>query len=324
MVNFGTLILFFKDLTRTENEYYLLWQIISASLRCKVNWGKAIFLKDSDDESSILYLEFIKNLYQRDAYFIKSISDFPKKVSTKNLLYIDKFIGEDNSFFDNVKDSEIFNSFVNQSIYGLDIRYENLINFAFKGFIIQKLNSFSHSKNIDPAVYDNCLFLNISNSSYKEDFFYIREYCLNNKEVLEYILYRALTDNTIFNCDLYRFNEVISNKGILNINIDCDDLVRVFWSEFSNKFSWQFLPSQFIYDLYKAWVEKDYISKRAFISHSKKFYDTGCIDWCYDENKKSLGKFCNIYEPLVEKYGLDSTWNKDFLVSYRLRGFIKK
>ena len=80
----------------------------------------------------------------------------------------------------------------------------------------------------------------------------IREEYLKRKDVLEYIMYRAL------NMQFSEFSSPQACIDALGIQRECNDPIRQFWTEVREEFKWKLLPAEFLHDLYKAWLSKNY------------------------------------------------------------------
>lgn len=106
------------------------------------------------------------------------------------------------------------------------------------------------------------------------------------------------------------------------------DPIKEFYDMFFDKFSWDFLPNSFLYELYKTWhlnnlKNVSLMPRLTFINKLKSFVDKD--KWKYSNNPLFLKANCNEDEPLIYEYNLENWIDKSYLKNdSRSRGFIRK
>lgn len=343
-----------KGLCTDPDNNNLLWQIISASLRHKVRWDKAIFLySPKGNNGKGTFCRLIRNLFPDEAHVSISVKEFSKNFMLSDLMRVSNVICDENDTMGYLEDAEAFKSAITQDVININIKYKNPVNIIFKGLIIQCINSLFKARDKSDSMYRRLLVVDMDVSFKGVERKYIKDDYLSRTDVLEYVLLKALTDESIFDNNgfedtledkkCYSFHTSKSSQFLLSEFIESNDPIKQFWKEFEDDFSWEFLPAQFLYDLYKSWFERNvsrkgmYVSKKTFMSDCKTLYESGYISWYYDDNKKSLGKYCSSCEPLIGVYNLSDWFNdsykgpdKDLLytpnykMSQRTRGFVKE
>ena len=143
---------------------------------------------------------------------------------------------------------------------------------------------------------------------------------LHRKEVLEYVMKKALETN------FYKLSEPESCKIALEEYKEFTDPTRQFWSEFENgqAFVWNLLPWNFLYDLFVSWSKKNNPSgspagKNTFMADLKSIIASD-PSFNVPKDKVRVSKKSNMDEPepLILEYGLDDWKNKVYRGSNKL------
>lgn len=164
--------------------------------------------------------------------------------------------------------------------------------------------------NINGTIYSYMSDVNIEKTSIRE--------CLNN-------LYSLLEKNKDFK-DLkpseLNYIADVYERGFIA------DPIKEFYDMFFDKFSWNFLPNSFLYELYRTWhldnlKDVFLMPRNTFITNLKLFIDND--KWKYSDNPLFLKANCNEDEPLIYEYNLENWIDKSYLKNdSRSRGFIRK
>lgn len=342
-----------RDLVHCEDDYNLLWQIISATLRHKVKWNKAIFLyATSGNNGKGTFCELLRNLLGPNNHTSIPISAFSKDFLLEPLLNVSNVITDENDTNAYLDAARNFKSAITQDKIYIDIKYKKPICFRFKGLLVECINNVFKVKDKTDSLYRRLLFVKMDKKFQGVERRYIKDDYIKREDVLEYVLFKALTDNSIFKKTKYSDLESVPKEYMFHISEisyqlcletkESNDPIRQFVSECFYDFVWDFLPYDFLYSCYKNWFLKNismksvYVSKKKFIQDIKDIIESDYDDWVESENKVTISKFCNKPEPFIISYDVKDWMNNDYkgtdkniltipnFGNRRLLGFMKK
>lgn len=110
--------------------------------------------------------------------------------------------------------------------------------------------------------------------------------------------------------DYYEFSVPEASKKLIGIYELETNLAKQFWEEFRDRFVWELIPGQFLYDLYKAWAEQDMgvrnvEGKNTFLNVLRRIVDDDDSEWEYLSTSVPLpDSFNQKPEYLLGEYGL--------------------
>lgn len=147
----------------------------------------------------------------------------------------------------------------------------------------------------------------------------IKDDYVKRPDVLQYVLHKVLHMP-----NYYKFDEPAACRRLLENYAIFNDNIREFWEEFRDQFMWNFLPFDFLYDLYLSWMKKvnpsgKPLSKSNFKQEMRQIVQTG-PDWMVyvtkkgDEGRCRPGPYITQPEPLIDEYGLHNWHNLTYLI----------
>lgn len=298
----------FKSLSNNKEMRELLWQITSAVIRPYVSWNKAlIFYSFYDNNGKSVFCKLLENLSGKESYINLKIRNFNSDFLLNRLLSVNSIICDDNDFDIYLDKSETFNSLVNKKPIKITIYNKKPKTIVFKGLIVQGFNNLPKFKNGDDSMYNK--FLPVLFDEYFEKS-YIKDDFINSKEVLEYVLYKALMS------DFYEFIIPKSSNKLLYEICGLNNLVKNFLNEMLNECVWDLLPNDFLYKLYQAWFlenisdKSEYLSKNKFLKEVRDLLSSS-KEYKFLENNVRFETHCKNPEPLIYKYDIKSWMNKN-------------
>lgn len=290
----------------------LLWQVIAASLQPNRGMNKSIwFYSDKGNNGKGTIGQLIKNLLGVNNYSSLSVVDFNHEFKKQDLIKAAANIADENDvdkFIDSVKDYKA-------SITGDDIiinrKHKDPVRIQFRGLNIQMMNGLPKTKDKTGSFYRRIIIVpfikSFTNNGEKS---YIKTDYIHRKEVLEYVLFRALS---------LEFDEFIlpeESSYLLEQYKEKNNPVLDFWNELREEFVWELLPKQFLYDLYQKWFERNnpsgtLIGQRTFFDQLSPIIDSDG-DWSNqigsDKTNIRSDKKMDADEPLITEYGLDKPY----------------
>ena len=342
-----------RELVHDEDDYNLLWQVISATLRSTVKWERAIFLyATSGNNGKGSFCSLLRNLLGEDSYESISIEAFSKEFMLTPLMKVNNIIVDENSVTSYLENAENLKAAITADPLRVNIKNKEPITLTFKGLIVQCINSMFKVKDKSISLYRRILPIRMDKKFQGVQKPYIKNDYLKRKEVLEYVLYKALMDESYFrytrydkntNIDRrYMFHMSKNSRDLLNEVKESNDPVRQFLEECMEEFKWDFLSNNFLYSCYKAWFKENvsengrYLAKNNFIRESKEIIEEKFFDWEYTKNPIHMKRNNDTPEPFIVKYSLTNFYNKNYkgtdrekianpiFTDERVRGFIRK
>lgn len=292
----------------------LIWQVIADCLQPSYTRKRSIwFYSDKGNNGKGTLGQLIKNLLGVGNYASLSVAEFKHEFKKAGLIGVAANIADENdvnAYIDSVKD---YKASVTGDDIIINIKHEQPIRFQFKGTNIQMMNGLPKTKDTSGSFYRRLLIVpfvkSFTNNGERP---LIKEDYIHRKEVLEYVLFKALH---------MEFTEFIqpdvSNKFIAQYQ-EMNNPIIQYWDEFAEQFAWDLLPTQFLYDLYVQWSKRNNpngkeMSRRTFVDELKLVIETD-PDWeCKFERNENTrtGDFMKEDEPLISEFNLTG-WMSDY------------
>lgn len=287
----------------------LIWQVIADSLQPHRSRHKSIwFYSEKGNNGKGTIGQLIKNLIGEGNYASLSVADFKHEFLKETLLGVAANISDENDvdiFIDSVKDYKA-------SITGDDIninrKYEKPLRIQFFGTNIQMLNGLPKTKDRSDSFYRRLIIVpflkSFTNNGERK---YIKNDYIYRKEVLEYVLFKALK----IDFDEYIVPE--ESAILMESYKEKNNPALEFWNEFKEDFVWDLLPTQFLYDLFLKWSNINnpngkVMSKRSFTDALTCVILDSDAPWeikTSQNDKVRTGTKMDKDEPIISEYGLD-------------------
>ncbi|MCR6108723.1 ATPase [Salipaludibacillus agaradhaerens] len=301
-----------NGLSVTPEVNELLWQVIAASLQPNRGMNKSIwFYSESGNNGKGTVGQLIKNLLGKGNYSSLSVIDFNHEFKKQDLLGVAANIADENDvdkYIDSVKDYKA-------SITGDDViinrKHKDPVRVQFRGLNIQMMNGLPKTKDKTGSFYRRLIIVpfikSFTNNGEKN---YIKSDYIARREVLEYVLYKALS------LEFDEFSVPQASAYLLDQYREKNNPVLDFWNELREEFQWDLVPKQFLYDLYQKWFERSnpsgtIIGQRTFFDQLSPIID-GDGEWenhiGADKTNIRTGTKMDDDEPLITEYGLDKPY----------------
>ena len=292
----------------------LFWQIIAALFRPGHAFGKAILLySPTGSNGKGTFLELLRNLVGVDRVATLSMSDFGKSFLPPSLLNCFAVLSDENRVGDFMRDSSKLKAWVTHDWVPIDVKYGPIVETKGRGLCMFCVNELPSSKDKSESFYRRFVAIPFlkryvgadENKAIKNDY-------VKRREVLEYVVYKALM-LPLF--DSFDVPEVC--EKLLDEMREDNDPVLQFAKAFLPQFVWDFLPWDFVYGVYSAWMHKEVpsgrpVSSREFNKRLSAYVDDNpSRGWFVPrgaggKQKKVRTKGLIIgEEPLAVKYNID-------------------
>ena len=291
----------------------VLMQVISASVRPKVPFNKAVFFysrKGNNGKGTICQL--IRNLWGAENCCSLSVADFDKDFMLTPILNASVVLGDENPVGYTLDNADKFKQCITHDPVEINIKFQQPKKYTFWGLIIECINEILRFKDKTGSMARRELIIPFSKSFTGAERKYIKTDYIARTEVLEYVLFKAL------NMNFYDFSEPQACKEALMDQREMNDPIRQFWVEVKDQFVWELLPREFLYDLFKSWVKKNI--PNCHIKGKRNFMDelTDIVmednDWQYTGRKqvRVTKAMLDTPEPLIAAYDLVDWKNPNY------------
>ena len=298
------------SLTDSPDMESLLWEIISAVLRPNVAWNKAVFMySETGNNGKGTFCRLLRNILGRGASTSIAVRNFDKDFMLEPLLSAQAIITDENSTDTFLQDADNFKAVITGDPISINRKHKRPIVCQYSGLMIQCFNGLPRLKDHTDSIYRRQLFVPMTKCFTGAEIKEIKADYLKRREVLEYVLYRALMS------DFDEFSNPQQCQDALNSYKEYNDPVREFFNEvICDQGSLAAYDWDLLYKLYEGWLaetnpnarpEKRYNFKNDVFNLVKASDDWECGDtrtWQFRVNSLMAGS-----EPLIAKYNITTS-----------------
>ena len=291
----------------------LIWQVIGATVRPFVSWGRACFMySETGNNGKGTLCSLMRNLVGEGSYTSITLADFGKDFMLEPLIHSSAVIVDENdvgTYLDKVGNLK---AVITGDVVQINRKFKQPIAFKFNGFMVQCLNELPRVKDKSDSFYRRQLFVPFTKCFTGAERKYIKNDYLKRKEVLEYVLYRVL------HMDYEEFSVPEECKNALEEYKEFNDPIRQFMDEIMEQLQWDLVPFTFLYDLYKSWHAKAYPSgsiqgKNTFIKDVLNLIRESDTWYCDNKSNKIRPEHrMDKPEPLIWDYKLEDWYNPNY------------
>ena len=295
----------------------VLWEVLGAIVRPNVPWNKsAWFYSETGNNGKGTLCELMRQLCGDGSFASIPLSDMGKDFMLEPLTRATAIIVDENDVGTYIDKAANLKAIITNDAISINRKFKQAISYRFYGFMVQCLNEMPRIKDKSDSFWRRQLFIPFTKCFTGAERKYIKHDYLHRIEVLEYVLYRVL------HMDNYTLSVPDACKAALAEYKDFNDPVRQFIEEIVPRLSWDLVPYTFLYDLYRAWYERN--NPKGAVSSSvtfKKDFRTLMKDnpvWdCSDHTKnRRTGTKLDYPEMLIQEFHLTSWMNPRYTASY--------
>lgn len=271
-----------NDLSDDPGVPELLWEVLGSVVRPYVKFDKAIMLySERGNNGKGSFCELARALVGESMCCNIPIADFGKDFYLEGLFGSQAVITDENDVGSFSEHMGNFKAAITSDVIQLNRKFQKIITFRYYGRIIECINELPKMKDRSDSVYRRMLFIFFTKCFTGVERKYIKQDYLHRQDVLEYVLWKVLTQIP----DYYEYSEPEACKQLLDTYKIWNDPVRDFWETFREEFVWDLLPFDFLYELYKSWMDRNNprgttLSKRMFVKQLNMIVDNDDI-WEY-------------------------------------------
>lgn len=230
----------------------LLWQLLGAVIRPNVRWNKSAWLYSTrGNNGKGTFCTLARNLCGPEACASIKLKDFGHNFMLEPLTRVSAIITDENDTGTYLDDAAALKSIITGDPFLVDRKFKDAVSLKFNGFMIQCINELPKLRDKTDSMYRRLLVVPMNKSFEGRERKYIKSDYLNRRDVLEYVLYHVLAET-----DYYELDEPKACRELLADFKGYNDAVRQFLEDVLPEASWDLLPWQFLYDLYRRWMER--------------------------------------------------------------------
>ena len=289
----------------------LLWQVLGAIVRPHVPWDKMVCLyNEKGNNGKGTLCQLMRNLCGAENCASISLEAFSQEFMLEELTHSLAVITDENQTKVFIKNTSLLKAVITGDFLKINRKFEKAISSRFRGLIVQCINDFPKFGDKTDSFYRRMLIIPFVKCFTGQERKYIKQDYLNRPEVLEYVLCKVLNSD---------YDEFINPKvceSMLDIYKGFNDPIRTFLDEVLPQCQWDLVPFSFLYDLYKAWMDKNCPqgqkqSKQTFIKDVRNMVDD-YAEWRAPENSIEPRNKMNKPEPMIYEYGLANWQNPHY------------
>ena len=240
------------DLMSGDSELVeLLWQVIAASLNGNHSYRKSIWLVGNGNDGKGTFQQLISNLVGLRNVAPLKLNQFSERFGLAIIEGKTVIIGDDVQAGIYVDESSNFNSVVTGEPVSIEKKGENPYLAQFKKTVIQSTNAMPVFKNKSNGTYRRIVIIPFKKTfGINDDNWAIKDDYINRKEVLEYVLWKAI------NLDFDRFNEPKATQERMQEFKEENNTVYKFLNEYLSDVVSTRIPVRFLWDVYRSWCHE--------------------------------------------------------------------
>lgn len=238
----------------------LMWEVMSAALRPYARFKRMVlFYSGPGNSGKGTLVELIRNVKGKysPSHCSIPLDQWGKDFGLESLLKANTVLVDENDVGGYSEKSGNLKAAVTGEELGVNRKGLKYVKMYFQGLILQCVNDFPSSKDKSGSFYRRQLWVPFPRSFTGREFPEIKEVFLASEEVREYVLWRALKMTHT------SFSEPESCRQLSQEHRTSNDPIRQFWAEIEPAVVWDLLPTQFVYDLYVAWMKRNNPSESA-------------------------------------------------------------
>jgi phage/plasmid primase, P4 family, C-terminal domain len=298
-----------SELSDDDGVPEFIWQVLGSIIRPNVGWKKSIFFyAEQGNNGKGTLCELMRNICGANSRASIPLADFNKQFALERIPKISAIITDENLVNDYTRATDLIKAIITSDTITIDRKFKPMIDVQFHGVMVQCVNTMPKFGDKTESMYRRLIFVPFHKCYTGVEKTHIKEEYLRRQDVLEYILCKVL------NTDYYKFTEPQACLDTLAEFKVYNDTVRQFLDDVLDRFTWDLVPYQFVYDLYRSWHESNnpgghINSKQGFIKQVKQILlqDT---KWLAGDTAVTVYKKMGKPEPLMVEYNLVEWQNK--------------
>lgn len=302
------------SLTDDREVESLIWQLFSFILRPHVAWNKtiAMYSETGNNGKGTLAL-LLRNLLGAGAVATIPVSAFDHDFMLSPLVRAQAVITDENKVGTYLEDADNFKAIVTHDPILVNRKHKDPVVLTWHGVMVQCFNEMPRMRDRTESVYRRMLFIPFNKCFKGREIKEIKQDYLQRKEVLEYVMYRALNSN------FYELANPRACADALEAYKEYNDPVRDFYNNIvCDVCSLNAYDFGMLYEIYKGWSTEVYpmakpMSKTRFVSDILSLVESDPTHCWYSPGRRTQFRVAGLMsgcEPLLLKYNLRQFWRQ--------------
>lgn len=288
----------------------LLWEVIGAVVRPHVRWNvMAMPFSTRGRNGKGTYLQLLRGLTNSVSIPLKDLGSRFGAAPLLGAVTPSAILVDENDVSTFIDSAGLVKALVTGDSISVERKGVDPQTMRWTGFMVQCLNAFPRVSDKTPSWLRRQLFVPFGKSFTGIERTYIKSDYLQREDVLEYVLKRVLVDMPDY--------DALSNPAACQEVLDeyrmTLDPVADFWSEFEHQFQWDLVPYSFLFDLFRAWMQR--VAPRREVG-SQRSLTAALRDLLADDARwetpataqRPSGRMSGA-EPLIAEYALEDWYN---------------
>ena len=299
----------------------LIWHLIGACVRPYVRWDKtAWFYSTSGNSGKGTLLTLLKALIGEGNYASIKLAEMDKDFALEELVRASCILTDENNVGEYIDKSANMKAIATGDTIQITRKFKMPVTFRFYGMSIQCLNEIPRVRDRSGSLARRCLIVKFDRCYTGMERRYIKDQYLVDKDVLEYVLYKVLCMMP----DYYALPDPASCKMMLEQFTLANSPVLEFMDDMLPELSWDVVPFNFIYALYRGWMQRNapsggILGRNQFISELMDNAASHPCRWAWKfPDRDTDGKWAKVSvgngmakpERLIAEYNLTEWYNK--------------
>ena len=277
--------------------------MIAASLNGNHSYRKSIWLVGNGNDGKGTFQQLIINLVGLKNVAPLKLNQFSERFGLAIIEGKTVIIGDDVQAGIYVDESSNFNSVVTGEPVSIEKKGENPYLAQFKKTVIQSTNAMPVFKNKSNGTYRRIVIIPFKKTfGINDDNWAIKDDYINRKEVLEYVLWKAI------NLDFDKFNEPKATQERMKEFKEENNTVYKFLNEYLSDVVSTRIPVRFLWDVYRSWCHEGNHTIPKKSNFEKELAQNLPVGWIKDRQKP-----LDFFNPTKDKpdYWHDFNFNWD-------------
>lgn len=297
------------DIAMDDEIADLMWELISATLRPNVSWGKAAWLYSTKGANGKgTFCDLVRNVCGQGTYCSIPVADFSKQFAMEELLTASSIIVDENDNGSYLETAGNLKAVITNDVIRVDRKHKKAIKHRFRGFMIQCFNEYPKFRDRSGSLYRRQLIVPFEKTFVGCERKYIKYDYINRKGVLEYVLKRALES------DFYELSTPELCKQALDGFMLQNDPILEFFTDVFPRLTWDMIPFKIAFDMYKNWLADNTPGGKpiGFQRFRTELIDivNASDEWVYTGSRYDTRLYMPGPEPLLDEFKVEKFLNR--------------
>lgn len=239
----------FPSMTSNPEIAKLLWQVVAAALRPNNPWNHMFwFYSTVGCNGKGTTCRLLRNIIGIKNCAGLNIKDMSKDFMLENLSDKIANIADENPVGTYVDEANCIKAMATGDSFVINAKYRKPFDYTFRGLIVQCLNDMPRLRDRSGSVARRIIMIPFDQTFTGRENPDIKEKYIADERTLEWFVSRAIE------LDIDKFAKPDECNRLLNEFKEFNSNVQEFFNEVEPQFTWDIIPNQLAYEMYKNWM----------------------------------------------------------------------